>query len=199
MRPVFISAILCLPGLAFAQSAPSLAEVGETVPSVGDFQLGGAASRAAIVATAPVTEIEPQRPARISLPLSLTREETARTERTFGPATLFVSDGFESGREALELGTFLSRGQATAGLSVTYLEQDRELARSEVFLDYAITDRFSVGLSGILDAEQSDGEPLRQLGVSAEFATSAGNYIQGGFAGAPDYDPVIGLSIGLRF
>jgi hypothetical protein len=123
----------------------------------------------------------------------------SRSETVLGPATVFVSEGRDDGRDALELGTFLRRGQARAGLSVTYLETDAQVKRSELFVDYALSERFSVGLSGILDAELGDTEPVRQLGLNAEYSTSGGAFLQGGVAGAPDFDPVIGLSIGLRF
>ena len=195
MRPIFVSVFLCSPGLAAAQSGPADGAAGAT----GDFRLGGAASRAAIVATTPTSELESDRPVRLSLPLNLTGPDAARTESALGPATLFLSDGLDAGRDALELGTFLSRGQASAGLSVTYLESEDEVARSEVFLDYALTEQFSVGVSGIFDSEENPDDPLRQLGVNAEFSTQGGTYIQGGFASAPDYDPIIGLSVGLRF
>lgn len=195
MRPFFISVILCLPGMAVAQSVPAEDAASDT----GDFRLGGAASRAAIVATTPTSEIEPARSARPSLPLNLTGPDAARMESTLGPATVFLSDGMDAGRDALELGTFLSRGQASAGLSVTVVESEDDVTRSEVFLDYAVTEQFSVGVSGIFDTEDRDDEPLRQLGVNAEFSTQGGTFIQGGFASTPDYDPVIGLSIGLRF
>ena len=194
MRPVFISAVVFMPFAAFAQSS---SDTSDGSASSESFKLGGAASRAAIVATTPTPELTPERSTRLSLPLALPREETARTESALGIATVFLSDGLESGQDALELGTFLSRGQTTAGLSVTYFEEKDELARSEIYLDFALTDRFSVGLSGILDTESND-DPVRQLGVNAEFSTSTGTYIQGGFTGAPDYDPVIGLSVGLR-
>jgi hypothetical protein len=165
----------------------------------GEFRLGGAAARAATIATAPIPQDKEASSPRLSLPLGMALDEASRTESAFGPATLFVSEGVDSGRDALEVGTFLSRGQARAGVSVTYLESEAQIARSELFVDYAVTERFSIGLSGILDTEINDDEPVRQLGVNAEFATSGGAFVQGGFAGAADYDPVIGLSVGLRF
>jgi hypothetical protein len=137
---------------------------------------------------------------RLSLPLaSPDREVISRRESTLGGATVFLSEGLDAGREAFELGTFLSRGQARAGMSVTYIEASSQIARSELFVDYAISEQFTVGVSGILDAELDTAEPVRQLGLSAEYSTSQGTFIQGGVAGAADYDPIIGLSVGLRF
>lgn len=166
--------------------------------SGSEFQLGGAATLAATVAPQALEEDEETLP-RLSFPLHSALEENTRKERSLGPATVFVSEGLDAGRDALELGTFLSRGQARAGLSVTYLEAESELARSELFIDYSVTEEFSVGLSGILDSELGETEPVRQLGLNAEYATSSGTYFQGGVAGAADYNPIIGLSVGLRF
>lgn len=115
-----------------------------------------------------------------------------------GYATLFMGEGLDYGRDAVELGTYFSRGAARAGVSLTLLEQEEELARSEVFVDYSLTDRFSVGISGIFnDIDTSDSVP--QIGLSAEYATEGGAYLQGGVADAPELDPVFGLSVGFRF
>lgn len=199
MRPfiaclAFSALALCWFDLAAAQSIET-----RDFADDGEFRLGGAASRAATVADAPLVQDEDLSAPRLALPLGISLDDGSRTESVFGPATLFVSEGVDSGRDALELGTFLSRGQARAGVSVTYLETEAQVARSELFLDYAVTEQFSIGLSGILDSEVNKDEPVRQLGLNAEFATSGGAFVQGGFAGAEDYDPVIGLSVGLRF
>ncbi len=179
---------------------PELAERSVSTDSTGEFRLGGAATRPAIIATAPVEDTaERDNPQRLSLPLGAIPDAMSRSESELGPATIFVSEGVDDGRDALELGTFLRRGQARAGLSVTYLETEAQVARSEVFLDYALSEQFSVGLSGILDSELGDTEPVRQLGLNAEYSTSGGAFLQGGVAGAADFDPVIGLSVGLRF
>lgn len=197
MRPFIIALFLLFPAVGWAQGM--FPEKNESdMAEAGDFQLGGAATRASRVATSPLKSLDVSVP-RLSLPLATGLEERSRTERALGAAIFFVSEGLDAGRDALELGTFLRRGQARAGLSVTYLETAAELARSELFVDYALTEQFSVGVSGILDAELGVTEPVRQLGLSAEFETNGGAYVQGGVAGAADYNPVIGLSVGLRF
>ena len=122
-----------------------------------------------------------------------------RREASLGAATVYVAEGFDAGRDAFELGTFVSNGQARAGLSVTYVQANAQVARSELFIDYALSERFTVGLSGIIDAQLDDTQRVRQLGLNAEYATSSGTYVQGGIAGSEDYIPVIGLSVGLRF
>ena len=193
---LFIAALcVCSPAALCAESVERVA----TFSDSPEFQLGGAATLSAL-APVDTTRTEAARLPRLSLPITATREEiVTRREGGLGAATVFVSEGLDAGRDAFELGTFLSRGQARAGLSVTYVESDTHLSRSEVFLDYSLTEQFSIGLSGVLDSDPGASEPLRQLGLNAEFATSGGAFVQGGVAGAADYDPVIGLSIGLRF
>ncbi len=195
VRPFFASVLVFLPAAAVAQSSVTGPENVSTEAQATTFQLGGAATLAARVEP----ETEEPRASRLSLPLGFVRGETVETEIPLGIGTVFLSEGFEQGSDALEVGTFLSRGQARAGVSFTYRETDPDLARSEVFLDYAVTEQFSIGLSGILDNERDDEDAVRQLGVNAEFSTSGGAFVQGGVAGAADYNPIIGLSVGLRF
>lgn len=191
--------------LIFAHSSAwaddSLSEmVGQSLKSHdAEFNLGGAITRAAIAPEIDQSTLGVTRTPRLSMPITPPPGAATSALGTLGPATLFLSEGFESGRDALELGTFLTRGQARAGVSVTYLNEDDEVSRSEVFVDYAVSNQFSVGLSGILSSEDEESEPIRQLGVSAEFSSESGAFLQGEVSGAADYDPVIGLSIGLRF
>lgn len=199
MRPFIAFIALCGPALCWANPALAQSTEARGFADEGEFRLGGAATRAAIAPTAPIPQDDEPSSPRLALPLGMSLDEYSRTESSLGPATLFVSEGVDSGRDALELGTFLSRGQARAGVSVTYLEAEAQVARSELFLDYAVTEQFSIGLSGILDSDTNRNEQVRQLGVNAEFATSMGAFVQGGVASAADYDPVIGLSVGLRF
>ena len=168
----------------------------------GDFKLGGAATRssqAARLPTAPIVEPEERPALRLPFIIPDGEEIQSRRERTLGPATLFLKEGLDYGRDALQMGTFLSRGAARAGLSVTYLETEALVSRSSIFVDFAFSEQFSIGLAGILDNELDETEPVRQLGLNAEFSTDGGAFLQGGVAGAEDYDPVIGLSVGLRF
>lgn len=199
MRPFMFILSFCLPCLAFGQDTLGTERTANALMKNTEYRLGGAATRSATVATAPVTEADSSQNMRLTLPTGLSMEETSRRESSVGPATVFLAEGLNAGREAVELGTFLSRGQARAGVSVTYLETEAEVARSELFLDYALTEQFSIGVSGILDTELRETEPVRQLGLNAEFSTSGGAYVQGGVAGASDFDTVVGLSVGLRF
>lgn len=195
MRPVVFFACLTAPtALVAAEPAPKSQTVGTQ-----EFHLGGAAAaRSSVVPEADLTPLaEPSSPGRLTLPLSLDGFQ-AQDVGTMGPATLFMGEGQDDGRDAFELGTYLSRGAARAGVSVTFLEEDEEVTRSEVFLDYALTEQLSVGISGIMnDLDGSTTVP--QIGLSAEFATEGGAYLQGGVADAPELDPVFGLSVGFRF
>ena len=182
-------AVACADGHGNTTGAAAIAQS-------GGFKLGGAASRTALV------PLDTEPPARRALRLptiSLRPSPDAMNESTMGPATVFLRESLEFGRDALQLGTFLSRGSTRAGVSVTYSEDSEEVSQSQIFLDYAVTDQFSIGVAGILDNETNDEEPVRQLGLNAGFATEGGAFLRGGVASADDYEPVFGLSIGLRF
>ena len=188
--------------IVFLPSALAAAETVAAAPDIlldesTDFRLGGSVT---LEALAPQTTTAPVEP-RVRLTLPRTPSTTLGTQRetSLGAATLFLGEGMDSGRDAVQMGTFLSSGQARAGVSITYLEHEEEVSRSEVFLDYSVTERFSVGMSGILNSEIGADEPVPQLGLNAEYSTEGGAFLQGGVADAVDYDPIIGLSIGLRF
>ena len=130
-------------------------------------------------------------------PPSLLRD--GRSETALGHLSVFGSEAREDGRDVLRLGTALTRGKTTTGISLTY--RDEELAtRSEVFVDYALSDAFSVGVSGIVSSDgATEKDPVARLGVSAAYSLDSGTFLQGAIADAPDTSPVIGLSVGLRF
>lgn len=201
MRLLFAALASVLPLAAHGQeSAASL-----TLPAYDpetEFELGGAASRPALVEeiTTPEGKPVPQQP-RLTLPRSPGDQALDLQEASLGPATFFVGSGRDSGRNAVQMGTFVSRGGARAGLSVTYLSREEEVSRSELFVDYALSQQLSVGVSGILNTEIDQDEPVPQLGVSAEYSSEGGGaFLQGGVAaGSDQYDPVIGVSVGLRF
>lgn len=161
-----------------------------------DFQLGGALARSTATPEATPLDYNEAQP-RLSAPA----QDSIITKRNaaIGPATLYLGEGLNNGREAFEMGTFLRSGQARAGISLTYLEHEAEVSRSEIFVDYSLTERFSVGLSGILNSELAEDETVPQVGINAEYSTEGGALLRGGFAGATDYSPVVGVSIGLRF
>ncbi len=198
MRPIaVILATICPLALDAGEHASGLTNspLLEVAP---DYQLGGAASLSALVPEfAPSKDTRSR--SRLSLPIKSAETVYSQRKALLGGATLFFGETLSNGQDAVEMGTFLSNGTARAGVSVTYVERNASVSRSELFVDYALTDQFSVGLSGILNSEIDDDETVPQLGLSAEYSTDAGAFLQGGVADAADYDPVIGLSIGLRF
>lgn len=200
MRQFCLAFAVILPTCLLGAEPDTTAVEVSPLPGPTEFKLGGAASRAAVAPDIVIQDTAPPQP-RLTLPRSPGDQARDLSEARFGPATLFVGDGIDDGRDAVQMGTFLSRGGARAGVSVTYLSREKELSRSELFVDYALTDQFSVGLSGILNTEIDQDDPVPQMGVSAEFSSEGGDaYLQGGFAaGSDEYDPVVGLSVGLRF
>lgn len=199
---LLIAALAVIPPLAVHGQE---GETSLTLPAYDpetEFELGGAASRSALVEEISSPEGDPVPPQpRLTLPRSPGDQALDLQEASLGPATFFVGSGRDSGRDAVQMGTFVSRGGARAGLSVTYLSREEEVSRSELFVDYALNQQLSVGVSGILNTEIDSEDPVPQLGVSAEYSSVGGSaYLQGGVAaGSEEYDPVIGVSIGLRF
>lgn len=185
------------PWAAFSQSIP------EPVLGGGDvrYELGGAAVMALIPLSPPdpATRVGPREPFRYPYrpPSSLLRDGQSAT--ALGQLSVFGRKDREDGRDVLRLGTALTRGKTTTGVSLTY--RDEELAtRSEVFVDYALTETFSVGVSGILSSDEtSEEDPVARLGISAAYSLESGTFLQGGIADAPDASPIFGLSVGLRF
>ena len=198
MRPVVVFLALIFPIALCAAEKEAGLQNSQLLGVATDYQLGGSTSRAALVPEITSRDIERSR-SRLSLPIKSAETVYSQREALLGGATLFVGEASSNGRDAVEMGTFLTNGTARAGVSVTYIERDASVSRSEVFLDYALTDQFSVGLYGILNSELDEDEAVPQLGLSAEYATEGGAFLLGGVADAADYNPVIGLSIGLRF
>ncbi len=111
-----------------------------------------------------------------------------------------VFGGAESSgsEDYFRLGSEVTTGAATAGVDLTYQPEQRSLSRSQIYVDYALNDRITLGLAGLRD-EAPDADPINRLGMSAAFTTQSGSYVQGGVAGAPDEDALFDLAIGFRF
>ena len=161
-----------------------------------DFELGGSVERAARIPD-PLPTVTPPRSA-LSLPLTPINS-THRETSLFG-VMIFSDQGWDDGRDAFRLGTAYTQGAATAGVSVTYLDERAEISRSELFFDFAISQNFTVGLAGILDRDfAQDDTPIPQLGLSAAYSTGNGAFFEGGISDADSSVPEFGVSIGLRF
>ena len=191
MRRLLSAAIVVVPSLAVAAEPVERAEAPIDLDSAVEFQLGGAATRHAL---SPNIESAPA--VRLSLPQFI--EPADRSEAQFGATTVFVDDNALGDPDAVTLGTFVSRGPASAGIAFTYRDEGEDLQQSELFVDFAVTDGLTVGVSGILNSE-NDNAPVRQYGISAEYAMSPGSFLQGGVANAEESDPVFGLSVGFKF
>ena len=199
LRTVFAFLAVCLaPACAAAQSLVPPIDTG--AEALG-YELGGAAMlaarapEAAIQVRPQVNVLSPRYPDRV--PTALLGAPISTT--TFGDISVFGGEDKEDGQNVLRLGTALTRGRTTTGLSITYRDELTP-SRSEVFVDYALSDTVRVGLSGIFteDAEAPD-DPVARLGLSAAIALDTGAFIQGGIADAPDEQPVFGLALGLKF
>ena len=161
-----------------------------------DFELGGSIERTSR-ALAPLPTV-PQ--ARAALTLPLNPANATRRETNIGGIMIFADEGWDDGRDAFRLGTAFTQGSATAGVSVTYLEEGAELSRSELYVDYALSQNFSIGLAGILDNDFAEQDsPIPQLGLNAAYETDGGAFFEGEISNSDSAEPLFGLSIGLRF
>lgn len=162
----------------------------------GLYELGGSVERKA---RTPETLPVPKQP-RAALSLPLTPANSTRRETNFAGVVIFADRGWDDGRDAFRLGTAYTQGSATAGVSVTYLNAGAEISRSELYVDYALSQNITVGLAGILDNDfQSEDLPIPQLGLNAAYSTEGGAFLEGGVSDAESSVPVFGLSVGLRF
>jgi hypothetical protein len=163
---------------------------------VSEFELGGSIERTAR-ALAPMPT-SPQSRAALTLPLN--PANSTRRETSLGGVVIYADEGWDDGRDAFRLGTAFTQGAATAGVSVTYLDEGAEVSRSELYVDYAFSQNFSVGLAGILDNDFTDQDsPIPQLGLNAAYETDGGAFFEGEISNADSAEPLFGLSIGLRF
>ena len=194
----FLFAILLAPAVACAQSLS--ADLSTNASGV-QYELGGSA----MLASRAPDVFEPAKPDRNTLaprfpdriPIQLVGDTVGIT--SFGEISVFGGEDVEEGQDTLHLGTALTRGRTTTGISITYRDEMTP-SRSEVFVDYALSENISVGVSGILseDAETPD-ESVARFGLSAAYASTSGTFIQGGFADAPNESAVFGLAVGLKF
>lgn len=199
MRLCLALCMLVSPGFAWGAEHVQTPLVAPVFSEDGDFRLGGAATRAARTPDLPPVTTKERGGLRLPFIVPSSQNMPASRQRILGQATMFLNEGLDFGRDALQMGTFLRRGAARAGLSVMLLEEDNSVSQSSIFVDYALSDQFSIGLAGILGTEIGDDEDIQQFGLNAEISTEGGAFFQGGITGAENYDPVIGLSIGLRF
>lgn len=161
-----------------------------------NYALGGAARR---IEPAPAPSGGEAPVLRLSSPDLIRQTGASRKDTPFGALGVFFGESW-NGRDLFHVGTSLTRGQTTAGVSVTYERDGATPSSSQVFVDYALSEQFSVGLSGVLSEGVTLGdEPVPQLGLNAEYTGSNGSFLQGGVAGTSSDNPIFGLAMGLRF
>lgn len=107
-----------------------------------------------------------------------------------GSETSVAGDVYHLGGEA-------SRGPATAGVGVALAEGDPANATSRIYLDLAVSETVTLGVSGLL-ASEVDGISGR-VGVGAAWTGDNGSFLSGGVSATEEVDAVFDMSVGLRF
>ncbi len=186
--------------MAWSQDLPAVPDVMSTLEGAAEYRFGGAAVRAPVPAPGLLPPVSSEPRLRLSVP-RLIRQTTEKVQRTaFGGLRIYFGEAWNEGEDVFQLGTAITRGQTTAGVAVTYEDDENDLTSSELYLDYALTERFSVGISGILNQDVTENTaPVPQLGLNAELSSSSGAFLRGGIADTSSSEPIFGLAIGLRF
>lgn len=197
--PGFVLFVFLFAGSATAQDLPALGDISTTLSQGAEYQLGGAA-RAVLPPTKSIAPLSLPSRLRVSVPRLIRQTQETIRRTAMGGLRIYYGEAWNEGEDVFQLGTALTNGATTAGVSVTYEDETRALASSELYLDYAISDRFSVGISGILndDVTEEDAQ-VPQFGLNAEMSTDSGAFLRGGVADSRNNTPIFGLAIGLRF
>lgn len=188
-----------MPVYAQAQQAESLSSTATV-----EYSLGALALAPPSLAE---EELLPQEPEtsydlrlRLPEPRYMREETNILRSELIGSLLVFRDADPIDGEEGFHLGTALTRGPATAGVSLRYLGEDNELAQSDIFLDYALSDTIMIGITGTVANRDGDGsEHENLLGINAAYATKNGGFFQGSISEAAETKPVFGMAIGLRF
>ncbi len=197
--PGFALLVFLNAGFAVAQDATGLGDISTTLSQGADYQLGGAA-HSVLKPTKIIAPASIQSRLRMSVPRLIRQTQETIRNTAVGGLRVYFGEAWNEGPDVFQLGTALTTGPTTAGVAVTYEDETRALASSELYLDYAITERFSVGVSGILnDDVTQDDTQVPQFGLNAEVSSSSGAFLRGGIADSRDNSPIFGLAIGLRF
>jgi hypothetical protein len=197
--PVYALFASCT-ALSCAADPSSVTGVSDYGQSAQSYELGGSVERAARFAPESSAALPETPQPRAALSLPLTPANATRRETNVFGVVIFADEGWDDGRDAFRLGTAYTQGAATAGVSVTYLDEGAEVTRSELFIDYAISQNFTVGVAGIFDNDyQVEEATVPQLGLNAVYSTEGGTFLEGGISDTESSVPVFGLSIGLRF
>ena len=127
----FVLVIMTLAAPAYAESIPGIAGPSVVPSNPEGFQLGGAVSRAA-TPSASIAPLPDSSQLRLSAP-RLIRETSETVRRTpFGGLRIYFGEAWNEGDDVYQLGTALTRGQTTAGVSVTYEDDSQDVTSSEL-------------------------------------------------------------------
>ena len=193
---------LCLLFLATGASADNLSPIDSFIKATNgeaEFRLGGAATEQPLT---PPTHLQKARQPRFrfAVPRIIREGGASLQQAAYGSLSFLFGEGQSDGLDVYHLGTAITNGSTTAGVTVTYEDREQSVESSELFIDYALTEQLSVGISSTLDEGTilgSDTEP--EIGLNAQITSPNGTFLQGGVTGVRENDPVFGVSIGLRF
>ena len=200
MRPLaIIVCFLQLTCTTFAQAADDMSDT-----QFLNYSLGGSIEETSIsnAVIAPFPEMIGPNIQRVETiePRFVFRERETLQDTFVGRFSLFKDERRLDGRDGFLVGTALTRGSTTAGISMSVEGEAGSFERSDIFLDYALSEALSVGVSGTmgLDSELQNGSGSSTLGLNASFSRG-GTLVQGSIANRVDAEPVLGLSVGLKF
>ncbi len=201
MRVVGIAVVaIMMAGPSVAQSSLGFEsrESFATTPDLNNYRLGGSADSAA-GNDEPASRSLSVPTLRLSIPTLVEETSITKHKTPFGGLAVIFGESW-SGRDIFHLGTALTRGQTTAGVKVSYEDGQQDRTSSELFVDYALSERFSLGLSGVLSDNLEQGStPVPQIGVNAEVTSENGLFLQGAIADAEENNPIFGWAIGFKF
>ncbi|NNE81971.1 MAG: hypothetical protein HKN18_17010 [Silicimonas sp.] len=198
--PVYALCFLSAAAMASADGLSPVEGFAATADATAEFRLGGAATRTVQVPDKSEVQKLSQPRIRLSLPRVFREKGRHIRQTAIGGLSLIFGEGRGNSGDVYHLGTSLTRGQTTAGVKVTYQDQSETLESSELFVDYALTDQFRIGVSGMLNQDvTADSDPVPQVGLNAELTAPNGAFLQGGISGSGESDPIFGIAVGLRF
>ena len=202
LRPIAFSLLLLFPVYAQAESADPISR---TSSATLTYSLGGAAQFDARTPTPSKAQLSAPTDSNGFSLLQLPGipnnigADVARHETILGDVTVFRRENRFAGAEVMQFGTTLTRGRTTTGLEMAYTDSSTS-SRSEVFVDYAMTNSFSLGVAGILaETNDEDTYPKAGVGLRASVDFANGPSLRGDISSPVASDPVFGLSLGFQF
>lgn len=124
-----------------------------------------------------------------------------------GPFDKVDRVAFYGGAEAdgadqrFRLGTEIARGATTASLDLVRRDGDEGYLLGRVNFDFEVTDRLTIGLSGLHEIPEEESEDAEtRIGLGASLTGAGGNAVlRGSVDGVTSDDPALDISIGFQF